>query len=135
MATIRPLCNSGYWRGDVNRTIVQPCLLTEACKGGAGNLSLSNFISSVKYSEDTRYCRTGYMGPYCAVCRRGFRQVSGYKCIDCQNDWGTAARVVFWFAIALTPVLVVSLVLFLFGGTTSFKQASVLFSIHGRFFY
>ena len=116
-------CNQGYWRGDVNRTIVQSCLLTEACKGGRGITSLSSILTE-NYLEDDRYCETGYVGPYCAVCAKDFRRSSGNECLDCQSDWGTAARAVLWVAVALAPVLLIGLTMYLFGGTRSFMQVS-----------
>ena len=120
--------NQGYWRGDVNRTIVQSCLLAAACKGGRGIVSHSS-ISTEHYLEDDRYCETGYVGPYCAICAKDFRRLSGYKCLDCQSDWGEAAHAVLWMATALAPVLLVSLIMYLVGGTNSFKQASNSFYV------
>ena len=107
----------------MNRTIVQSCLLTEACKGGRG-ITLLSSISTEHYLEDDRYCETGYVGPYCAVCAKDFRRLSGNECLDCQSDWGTAARAVLWVAVALAPVLLISLTMYLFGGTRSFMQVS-----------
>lgn len=112
----------------MNGTNVLACLLADACKGERGGHDWTDSISTETYLEETRYCETGYRGPYCAVCANGYRRISGYECLDCQSKWGVVAHVVLWLVVALTPVLLVSLMLYLFGGTTSFKQArSIIF--------
>ena len=107
----------------MNGTNVEPCLLADACKGGRG-IVLSESTLTENKSEGDRYCEAGYEGPYCAVCAKNFRPLSGYECLDCQSEWGVAAHAAFGIGMALMPVILVCLILFLLGGTTPFKQAS-----------
>ena len=109
----------------MNRTNVLSCPLAEACEGGRGIVSFSNAVSIATYSEDDRYCKTGYVGPYCAVCAEGFRRLSGYECLECGSARSGAALSALWIAVALTPALVVGLFMYLFGGTSSFSQVNV----------
>ena len=109
----------------MNRTNLLSCPLAEACEGGRGIVSSSNAVSIATYREGDRYCKTGYVGPYCAVCAEGFRRLSGYKCLECGSFRSGAALSTLWIPAALMPVLVVGLFMYLFGGTSSFSQVNV----------
>eukprot|EP00752_Nemacystus_decipiens_P008150 g7289.t1 len=104
-ATLHTLpIREGYWRSSPGSLTIHPCLYSEACGGGT------------KVSSSDDYCREGYRGPYCAVCKEGYGTVANnvcHSCTDAKSRWLIFAGFLF---ILVMGLLVVLLVVFLAGG-------------------
>ncbi|CAM9180304.1 unnamed protein product, partial [Ascophyllum nodosum] len=59
-STLNLPIESGYWRASMDSVYIRECFNEDACNGG----------SDVESVND--YCSTGYEGPYCGVCSRGY---------------------------------------------------------------
>ena len=63
----RVILKGGYWRANLNAERIYLCPLEDACEGGG----------------DGEYCGTGYHGPFCTTCERGY-----FMCVEAvPNDF------------------------------------------------
>lgn len=72
--------------------------------------------------HDTRYCSEGYRGVYCSLCAEDYRKISGNHCMSCGGAWGLGATMLLWAAVALLPLLLLMIFVFLLGGLTAVWQ-------------
>ncbi|CAM9560896.1 unnamed protein product [Ascophyllum nodosum] len=80
--------SKGHWRATPTSSEILECFNEDACLGGI--------------TGSAEFCATGYEGPYCAVCSRGYARSLSFTCRVCSDD---KATLVAWLVVPSAVVL------------------------------
>ncbi|GBG26330.1 PRA1 family protein B6 [Hondaea fermentalgiana] len=103
----------GFWRPSLLAETVFECPNMASCIGGTGTLSSeSKLRRELSLWSETRYCREGHTGPYCAVCKSGYSKDSNGLCSICTaekigREKGLLAGVTLLIGI-LWPIIIIA---------------------------
>ncbi|CAM9228038.1 unnamed protein product [Choristocarpus tenellus] len=104
-ATLNSLpLRDGYWRATTKSLVIRECINSDACIGGT-------FVA-----DSDGYCASGYMGPYCAVCKPGYGRSNGAMCHHCRGRVGVLIQVLGVLCFVLFVLSLMATGVFLVGG-------------------